>query len=100
MAHDNFPTEASAVSAQLPHTLTLDDRAVLTLGGITDVVSFDETSALLMTSRGLLSLDGEEMHVTKLSVDDGGMVLEGRINAMVYLDSSSDRKNGRKSRHK
>ena len=100
MAHDNFPQEAAVNLTQLPHTLTLDDREVLTLGGITDVVSFDDSSALLMTTRGLLSLDGEGLHVIKLSVEEGQLMLEGRINALVYPDGSSNRKNGRRKGHK
>ena len=100
MAHDTFPQEAAVNLTQLPHTLTLDDREVLTLGGITDVVSFDDSSALLMTTRGLLSLDGEELHVTELCVEKGRVVLAGRINAIVYLDGSADRKNGRRKAHK
>ena len=100
MARDIFPPEIPETLSQLPHTLNLDDREVLTLGGITDVVSFDDSSALLMTTRGLLSLDGEGLHVIKLSVEEGQLMLEGRINALVYPDGVSGRKNGRRKAHK
>lgn len=73
----------------VPHRLTLDGRASLTLDGVTDVVSFDENAALIRTSMGLLSIDGESLHVTALNVDDGHISLDGRINALVYIDEAN-----------
>jgi len=78
------------------HSLTLSDRSELTLTGILDVVAFDEKGALLKTSLGLLSLDGDGLHVKALSVDDGEMTLEGRLNALIYLGEND--KSGRKKR--
>ena len=37
----------------LPHKLTLSERKSLTMTGVTEVVSFDETAVVLRTSLGL-----------------------------------------------
>ena len=39
---------------QLPHKLTLNERRQLTMTGVTEVISFDETAAVLHTSLGTL----------------------------------------------
>ena len=37
---------------QLPHKLTLNDRKNLTLTGVTEIVSFDDTAIILQTHLG------------------------------------------------
>ena len=77
------------------HALSLKGRASLTLVGVSDVMSFDDSAALLSTSAGLLSIDGEGLRVLRLSVDEGGMTIEGKINALVYLDRDGRQKKKR-----
>ena len=40
---------------QLPHKLTLQERSRLTVTGVTEVVSFDDTAVVLHTVLGLRS---------------------------------------------
>ena len=47
------------------HSLSLKGRARLTLDGVTEVVSFDEGAVILRTALGLLTVEGEGLHVTK-----------------------------------
>ena len=46
---------------QLPHSLTLKDRKMLTMTGVTEVVSFDETAVVLHTELGLLQIHGQQL---------------------------------------
>lgn len=66
---------------------------MLILNGITDVLAFDENSALLKTDVGILSVEGEMLHILEMSVDSGDLTLEGKINHLWYADKSS-RKTG------
>ena len=43
---------------QFPHKLTLNERNSLTMSGVTEVSSFDETMVVLKTSLGLLTVQG------------------------------------------
>ena len=70
---------------QLPHKLTLNERKVLTMTGVTDVVSFDEGEVVAETVLGLLLTTGEELHVERLSLDLGELVLTGRIVSLEYV---------------
>ncbi|MBQ1936015.1 MAG: sporulation protein YabP [Clostridia bacterium] len=66
------------------HTLLLDQRKKLSLTGVSDVLSFDEETICLDTELGLLTVEGEHLHINRLSVDNGEMVIEGEIDSCAY----------------
>ncbi len=70
----------------VPHTLTLDNRTKLTLSGVTDVGSFNEESLQVETSLGSAVIAGENLQVTRLSLESGDVTVEGKINAVTYAD--------------
>lgn len=69
---------------QLPHKLTLNARKNLTLTGVTEVVSFDDTAVLLHTELGTLEVQGQELQLKTLSIDGGQVVVDGQISALIY----------------
>ena len=68
----------------LPHKLQLSERKVLTMTGVTEVVSFDENSVVLQTSLGLLIVQGQQLSLKNLSLDGGQVAVEGSISALAY----------------
>lgn len=68
----------------LPHKLTLNERKSLTLTGATEVVSFDDTTVVLRTSLGTLTVHGQQLQLRNLSVESGQAAVEGTISALVY----------------
>jgi sporulation protein YabP len=80
------------------HTLYLQNRESLHLNGVEEVVSFDDTSVVLKTVLGALSVDGEELRVKKLDTERGEVTVEGRLCGMVYVDGiSSDKRRASRS---
>lgn len=69
---------------RLPHKLTLSQREELTMTGVTEVVSFDDTAIVLKTHLGTLSVDGRELLLKTLSLDGGQVAVSGHISALVY----------------
>ena len=69
---------------QLPHKLSLSERNKLTMTGVTEVVSFDETAVVLQTGLGLLMVHGQGLQLKQLSVEGGQVAVDGTINALVY----------------
>ena len=74
--------------------LCLIDRAALELSGVEDVVSFDETGAVLRTTLGMLAVDGEALHVVRLDLAGGSIYIEGKVNGLFF----SEAKGGGKGR--
>lgn len=69
---------------QLPHKLTLNERSSLTMTGVAEVISFDETAVILRTSLGTLTVQGQELQLKNLSLDGGQVAVEGKIASLVY----------------
>jgi len=69
---------------QLPHKLTLNERKQLTMTGVSEVVSFDDTAVVLRTSLGTLMIQGKELQLKTLSLDGGQVAVDGMISSMVY----------------
>ena len=69
------------------HRLTLDSRNQLTVTGVSDVESFDETTAVLETSRGTLVLRGRELHVEQLNLGTGEVRISGELDSLIYEES-------------
>lgn len=74
----------SAENLQLPHKLTLNERKNLTLSGVTEVVSFDDTAVVLRTVMGDLEVQGQQLQLKNLSIDGGQVAVDGHISALVY----------------
>lgn len=74
----------TAVSNELLHTLSLKGRERLNIGGVTDVLSFDEQTVRLVTVSGELTVSGEGLHISNLQLETGDVYLCGRVDSMVY----------------
>ena len=70
--------------ARLPHKLSLNERKNLTMTGVTEVVSFEDTAVVLRTNLGTLLVQGRELQLKTLSLDGGQVAVDGTISALVY----------------
>ena len=69
---------------QFPHKLTLNERKNLTMSGVAEVVSFDESAVVLRTALGTLTVQGQELKLKTLSLEGGQMAVDGHITALIY----------------
>ncbi|MBQ7656712.1 MAG: YabP/YqfC family sporulation protein [Clostridia bacterium] len=74
------------------HLLTLDNRRRAALTGVSEVLGFDENQVSLMTENGEVTLTGEGLHVTKLTLEDGQLAVEGKIDGIQYAAQRSRRR--------
>ena len=72
------------VREEMPHDLTLKGRQKLTVTGVTEVVSFDETAVVLQTGLGVLMVHGQGLQLKELSVEGGQTCVDGDISALIY----------------
>ena len=71
---------------KLPHSLNLRDRSALTLTGVTEVISFDDTAVVMRTGLGMLAVHGRQLQLKNLSAEGGQMAVDGHISALVYQE--------------
>lgn len=66
------------------HSLSLVQRQKLSVTGVEEVVSFDESAVVLRTGLGMLMVHGQGLQLKTLSVEGGQTAVEGSISALVY----------------
>ena len=72
-----------------PHTLTLDNRSMLALTGVEDVSGFDENTVSARLSDCSLIVKGEGLHISRLSLETGDVVIDGRIGSLQYISAAA-----------
>lgn len=75
----------------MSHQIILEEREQLVISGVEEVESFDENTIYLTTAQGGLEIQGEELHIEKLSLDGGDLKVEGRVNALIYGEERRER---------
>lgn len=70
------------------HRITMTNRQVCTITGVKDVLSFDVREVSLETEQGMLEVKGDDLHVSRLSLDVGEVDLDGKVDSLTYSDVS------------
>lgn len=68
------------------HQITLNNRNLLAIDGVTNLGSYEEDLLILETVVGVLEIKGEHLHVQQLNIDQGRVVIDGDICSLVYTD--------------
>ena len=88
-----MPDRKEAAPAR-PHALSLDQRKRAIVSGVETVDSFNEQRIALLTSAGAMTICGEGLHVSRLNLDEGQLVIEGQIIALQYDERARGAKGG------
>lgn len=70
----------------ISHNITLKDRKLLTVSGVTDVDSFDDVEIIAYTDAGELTVRGEQLKINRLNTETGELNVEGVISSLSYLN--------------
>ena len=68
------------------HSVAIQGRERITVAGVLDVDSFNETEIQLVTDLGMVTIIGDEMHISRLNLEDGQLIVEGHFVALEYSD--------------
>ena len=69
---------------EVTQKLVLLQRKVLTMTGAAQVLSFDETAVVLKTELGILTVQGQDLHLKTLSQEGGQVEVDGSISALEF----------------
>jgi sporulation protein YabP len=78
------------------HKISLNNRLAGSMTGVREVISFDGGEIILDTEQGIMIIKGEDLHVTRLTLDKGEVEINGRIEGIMYTESD-DKKRDRGS---
>ena len=73
-----------AEQQEMPHDLKLEGREKLTLNGITEVISFDDTAIMMHTPLGRLTVLGQQLQLRSLVPEGGNVTIRGQIDSISY----------------
>jgi len=77
------------------HKIEIFQREQVQIQGVIHVESFDERQVVIETDLGMVTLIGEEFHITSLDLDKGLMVVEGAFTGLEYSSSNKSRSRSR-----
>jgi sporulation protein YabP len=76
------------------HSFFSENRNGIKINGVSDVISFDERGVALETVVGSMAVEGEDLHVTVLNIENGIVEIDGRINGLYYYEVKPTVKKG------
>lgn len=74
------------------HNVVLFNKKQMTVSGVIRVENFNETTIVLMTEFGQMTIEGANLHISKLSLETGDMNIDGDIAGLFYSGDSYDKK--------
>ncbi|MCL2587845.1 MAG: sporulation protein YabP [Oscillospiraceae bacterium] len=77
--------------AELQHNIILEGRERLSISGVEDVESFNEETITVYTSKGMLIIQGSDLHIEKLSLDGGDLSVEGEVHSLRYEEETREK---------
>lgn len=71
------------------NNIILENRKKLSITGVDEVISFNDEIIILTTSLGTLTLKGKDLKMNKLDVQNGDVMITGKINSFVYSEKEN-----------
>ena len=72
------------------HVVSMTDCSRLMLCGVKEVESFDEGLVILSTLCGILTIEGENLHITRLDLDKGECEISGIVTGFFYSKAKTN----------
>jgi sporulation protein YabP len=71
--------------------ILLKDRKYMSVTGVKDVNAFTENNIILTLDTSSLIIKGENLHINKLNLEDGEVVIDGKVNSLQYIKENADK---------
>ncbi len=95
MNEQTYHAEGRREGAQTPtsitgHSLQANERREMLVRGVQEVLSFDEHNVRLVTTAGILNLEGRELRIHTLNTRDGIVAVTGMLDGVLYENDLAD----------
>lgn len=72
------------------HSLRAVDRREILVSGVCEVLSFDESNVRLVTTAGILNVEGRELRIPNLNTEEGVVAVTGILDGVLYETDTAD----------
>lgn len=76
------------------HVVNIDNRERITVTEVADIESFNEEIIFLALKNGGLIIRGENLHIQKLDLEEGRVLIYGSIGSAVYTERKDKQEKG------
>ena len=70
----------------MEHNISLKGRNNLVISGVEHIYSFNDKRVEIKTSAGEMVIEGEELDMGKLNLEENVISIDGTINSIVYAN--------------
>ena len=81
--------EKKSYHQSMSQNVILENRKSLSVSGVKDVDSFDENAVALYTELGNMLISGSDLHISRLNIENGEVIVNGTIDSIVYRGDSA-----------
>ena len=74
---------------KMPHNLILESKNRLSITQVEDVDTLDEGKIVLYTAEDTLIIEGYDLHIQKLDVSGGELIITGEVVSIQYAGRDS-----------
>lgn len=68
------------------HAIYIENRERVSITGVQDVESFNDEEVVLQTEQGMLRVLGTNMHIVRLNLEEGQLIVNGFVSLVEYED--------------
>ena len=72
--------------------IIVESRERINITGVIDIHSFDDEVAIIETELGILMIKGDNLRMNKLNLENNELIIEGKLIALNYSDTSEMKK--------
>jgi len=66
------------------HRVVVNNRETVNISGVVHVESYDDQVIVLETELGTLNIQGEELNIKQLNLEQGSLTVEGLVTGLTY----------------
>ncbi|MBU5266108.1 sporulation protein YabP [Virgibacillus proomii] len=89
-----YENKENITRTTIDHNVKINNRKNLEISGVKEVDSFDNEEFLLETVMGYLIVRGQNLQLKNLDVNEGSVVIKGKIYELSYIDEQQEKAKG------
>lgn len=73
------------------HKTVIEGKRRVTVTAVEDIDSFNENEVIFLTAAGMMTVTGSDLHINRLSLEEGLIIIDGEVDSVDYADLAEER---------